>query len=93
MSKTTIEDKEFVLARMRELMIGLDLKSLRVQSYEHLRMALGLPREEWSLTRLSRTLTSLHHNERSVKIVRPGEPMRSNYVPRDYVFTVKPLED
>lgn len=59
-------------------------KVTTVDDYDHLRFALGLG--DWSLTRLRRTVGSLHHNDRVLRISRQGEPMRDT--DRPYVFLV-----
>ena len=59
-------------------------KVVTVDDYDHLRWVLGL--DDWSLTRLRRTVGSLHHNDRVVRISLKGEPMRD--MDRPYVFLV-----
>ncbi|MFZ2835693.1 hypothetical protein D3C87_1403480 [compost metagenome] len=60
-----------------------------VDDYSHLRATLGL--RDWSLTRLRRTVGSLHHNDRVLRISREGEPMRD--MDRPYVFLItRPLK-
>ncbi|MNH17924.1 hypothetical protein D3C73_275110 [compost metagenome] len=70
---------------MDELLRG-GSKVVTVDDYNHLRRTLGAAVSDWSLTRLRRTVGSLHHNDRVLRISRKGEPMRD--MDRPYVFLV-----
>ena len=80
MASATIEDKQTVMGKF----LRRDSKVTTVDDYDHLRLTLGLG--DWSLTRLRRTVGSLHHNDRVLRISRQGEAMRD--MDRPYVFLV-----
>lgn len=80
MPSATIEDKQTVMGKL----LRHGSKVTIVDDYSHLRFVLGL--DFWSLTRLRRTVGSLHHNDRVLRISRQGEPMRD--MDRPYVFLV-----
>lgn len=92
MSRTSIEDKRFIMERLNALMSELGIKVIKVRDYSHLLESLNLD-DTWSNTRLQRVTGSLHANGRYIRVSRDGEPMRGDTTPRGVVVQVlKPFD-